>query len=310
MSLVALMRRGRYDIAHTHTSKAGLLGRVAAVMAGVPVVVHTPHGHVFHGYFGRAQTAVYRCLERAAARHTDRIITLTERGAREHVEAGIGPPELFVPIHSGVDIDAYAAAGRGRDEVRAGLGISADAPVVISVGRLAPIKGHAVLVRAFADVVSAHPDAVLLIAGDGPERPALESLAAEMGLGGSVRLPGLREDVVDLLHASSVFCLPSLNEGMGRVVVEAMAAGVPVVATSVGGVPELVEDGRTGVLARPGDEASLSSGILRVLADREAAMARASRAQAEVAPRYSLSAMLDAIDSLYMEILTDKGLLL
>ena len=305
--LVRLMRAGRYDIVHTHTSKAGLLGRVAAVMAGVPVVVHTPHGHIFHGYFGRPQTAVYRCLEAAAARHTDRIITLTERGAREHVEAGVGPPELFVPIHSGVDVAAYERPTRGRAVVRRELGIADSASVLIAVGRLAPVKGHEVLLRAMVGVVRERPGVVLLLAGDGPQRGFLEELARQLGLGGSVRLLGLRADVVDLLHASDVFCLPSHNEGMGRVVVEAMAAGVPVVASGVGGVPELIEDGRTGVLVAPADEGALCAGILRVLGNGPAAADMAVRARAEVAPRYSLAAMLDRIDSLYMELLAEKG---
>lgn len=190
--LAELMRRGRYDIVHTHTSKAGLLGRVAAVMARVPVIVHTPHGHVFHGYFPRVQTALYRWLERAAARWTDRVITLTACGAAEHVQAGIGPEELFVPIHSGVQVEAFARPSRGRAGVRADLSVPLDAPVVVSVGRLVPVKGHDVLVRAFAEVLRRHPGAVLLIVGEGPQRPVLEGLVDRLGLAGSVRLLGLQ----------------------------------------------------------------------------------------------------------------------
>ena len=298
LALYRLLRRGGFDIVQTHTSKAGFLGRTAARLARVPRILHTPHGHVFHGYFGPAATRAFIALERWAARFTERIITLTDAEATQHLALGIGRPGQFVTIPSGVDLARVRRAAAVARPLRAGLGLEADALLIGVASRLAPVKGLTHLVEAMPEILRRCPRAHLLIAGHGEERPALEAQAASLGVADRVRFLGFREDVEAVIAALDVFALPSLNEGMGRVLIAAMALGVPVVATRVGGVPDVVEDGRQGLLVPPADPAALAEAIAAILGDRmrAAAMGAMGRARAE---RFSLAVMLDRLAVLY-----------
>ncbi len=277
------------DIVNTHTSKAGFLGRLAARLAGVPRILHTPHGHIFHGYFSPAATRCFIALERWAARFTDRIIALTDAEAAQHLALGIGRPDQFVTIPSGVDLVALRAAAGDGPQLRRSLGVADDAPLLGAVSRLVPIKGLQHLIAAMPEILRRFPDAHLAIAGDGEERAALEAQAAALGVAPRVRFLGFRRDPGAVIACLDVFVLPSLNEGLGKVLVEAMGLGVPVVATRVGGVPDVVEDGRQGLLVPPADPAALAKGVAAILEDRpraaamgEAGMARARLFSAEV----------------------------
>ncbi|HYB73175.1 MAG TPA: glycosyltransferase family 4 protein [Candidatus Sulfotelmatobacter sp.] len=298
LALRRLLRRGRFDIVHTHTSKAGFLGRLAARLAGVPRILHTPHGHVFHGYFGPPATWAFIGLERWAARFTERIITLTDAEAEQHLALRVGRPGQYVTIPSGVNLGRVRAAAGGGPQVRRALGIPADAPLVGAASRLAPVKGLAHLVAAMPEVLVQCPAAHLALAGDGEERAALEAQAGALEVASRVHFLGFREDVDAVIAALDVFVLPSLNEGMGRVLVAAMALGVPVVATRVGGVPDVLEDGRQGLLVPPADPAALAKSIAAILGDgmRAAAMGALGRARAE---RFSLQVMLERLGALY-----------
>jgi glycosyltransferase involved in cell wall biosynthesis len=292
------IRAMRVDIVHTHTSKAGFLGRLAARMAGVPHIVHTPHGHVFDGYFSPVATRAYALLERLAARWTDRIITLSDEEARDHLRLGIGRPQQFITIPSGVDLDAVRAASP--------VSLTSGGPVIGTVGRLAPVKGLRYLLDAGPEILRRCPDARFLVVGDGEMRPSLEAQARGLGLADRVVFAGFREDIPAVIAGMDVFVLPSLNEGMGRVLVMAMALGKPIVATRVGGVPELLGDGKAGLLVPPRDPAALAEAILALLHDRTraAALAEAGRLRA---PRYSAEAMLEALARLYRELIERAG---
>jgi glycosyltransferase involved in cell wall biosynthesis len=267
LELTRTMRRERAAIVHTHTSKAGFLGRLAARLARVPAVIHQPHGHIFYGYYGARRTAVFTALERRAARWTDRIITLTERGTEEHLARGIGRPEQYVAVPSGVPTERLRALAPSRGEARARLALDADAFVLVGLGRLVPIKGFDLLVRALSTVAAAVPSTRLVLVGDGPDRAPLEALAASLGMGDRVRMTGETPDVAGPLVAADVVVVPSRNEGMGRVLVEAMALGVPVVATAVGGIPAVVVDGECGRLVRADDVAALASALVELARD-------------------------------------------
>jgi len=299
VGLVRLFRRERPDLVHTHTSKAGFLGRVAARLAGVPRVVHTPHGHVFYGgYYGPALTAAFVWLERLTARWTDRIVVLTERGAEEHLARGIGRPQQYVPIPSGVDTGALRARAPAREAARVRLGLSPAAPIVAGIGRLVPIKGFDVLVASLPKVRARVPAASVLLVGDGPERRALEARARALGVSAHVCVTGAREDVVPYVVAADVVAAPSRNEGMGRVLVEALALGVPVVATRVGGIPSVLDGGRYGVLVPPDDPAALADALIELLSDpvRRAELGQAGRARAE---EFTVEVMTTRIADVY-----------
>jgi glycosyltransferase involved in cell wall biosynthesis len=301
------IRRGRYHIVHTHTTKAGLVGRIAARMAGTPVVVHTPHGHAFHGFLGAAGSAALVWAERGMACWTDRIVCLTDAERREHLSLRIAPPERFEVIHSGVDIEQFARAPIVPEATRRALGLPMDGPLVTCVARLAPEKGVRYLVEALPRVRAAVPDATAVIVGDGPERQALERRAAELSLNGAVRWLGLRTDVPDIMSVSTVVVLPSLSEGMGRVIVEAFAAGRPVIGSRVCGIEDLVADGKTGFLVPPADPPAIADAVIRCL--RDPARARAMGMSARpVAAAFSADRMIDRIDQMYRRLIGEGRL--
>jgi glycosyltransferase involved in cell wall biosynthesis len=291
-----LIRRLKPDIVHTHSSKAGFLGRLAAKLAGVPRILYTPHGHVFRGYFSSSVTRGFIALERLAAPWTDRIITLTDAEADQHLGLGIGRPDQFVTIPSGIDLDAVTAATPKR--------MMPDGYVIGTVARLAPIKGHAYLLEAAPAILKGCPTARFVFVGDGETRPALEEQARGLGVTDRVVFSGYREDVASLLAGMDLVVLPSLNEGMGRVLVMAMALGKPIVATSVGGVPELLADGAAGRLVPPGDSAALAEAICTLLRDPRQAQALAEAGRRR-AVHYSAQGMVESLAQVYRDVMAN-----
>ncbi len=301
--LVALMRRGRYRLVHTHTSKAGFLGRLAAALLRVPAVVHTPHGHVFYGYHGRLLTALFVGAERWAAIHTDRLVALTPREVRDHLELGIGTAARFRVVHSGVDLEALAVdAGTGL-RTRAELGLPASSVVVGTVGRLTAVKGQVDLVAAVAAL--GDPRIRLLLVGDGEERASLTARAAALGVRDQVCFAGWRADVPRLLAAMDIFVLPSYNEGMGRALVEAMGSGLAVIATAVGGVPAVVDSGVDGLLVRPRAPRELAAAIALLATDPAGRQRLGLQARVK-AQHFSVAAMVRAIETMYVELIEEK----
>ena len=309
--LAAVVRLGkliaerRPDVVHTHTSKAGILGRLAARLVGHRMVVHSPHGHIFYGYFGPRMTRLFIDVERLAARWTRRITTLTERGKRDHVATRIAPAEKFVTIHCGIPVSEFVEATATRTAARRELGCKPQERVVGWVGRLVDIKGCDDFVRAAALVATEMRSARFLVAGDGPESGALRALATQLGVAGRMRFLGQRRDIPRIMAALDVFALTSVNEGLGRVLVEAMAAGAPVVATNVGGVPEVVIDGETGVLVQPRDPRDMADALVRLLRSKSERRRLIDNGRRHAA-RFDLAIMVDRFAGLYAELLEPK----
>ena len=307
--LVRLIRAERPQLVHTHMSKAGVLGRIAARWCGVPVVIHTPHGHVFHSYSSRSKTALFIWAERWCARWCRRLITLTEHCKQDHLDFGIAPIEKFVTIHSGVDFAPFLAARGKREETRRSLDISEGTVVIGTVGRLVPIKGQCYLLEAFArlrDVMDL--PLLLMLVGDGELHDQLTAQAKALGIENNTRFLGLRKDVPELLTAMDVFALPSLNEGMGRVLVEAMALELPIVASRVGGIPDVVIEGETGLLVESANPAELASALKRLVESPEEARRLARAGRAHAVPGFGVESMVDQISALYRELLAERGI--
>jgi len=288
--LLRLLGAERPHIVHTHTSKAGFVGRLAARIARVPAVIHQPHGHVFYGYWGPRRTAVYTALERRAAAWCDRIVTLTERGTDEHLTRGIGRPAQYVTVPSGVPTARLRATAPSRPVARARLGVDAEAYLVVGFGRLVPIKGFDLLVEALPRLRAGVPSARLLLLGDGPERSTLERRADALGVADRLHVTGIVRDVAAHLAAADVVAAPSRNEGMGRALVEAMALGIPVVGAAVGGIPAVIVDGECGRLVPPEDPGALARALVELGRDEplrrklgEAAIGRAEAFSTAVA---------------------------
>lgn len=294
-----LLRRERPDIVHTHTSKAGLLGRLAAKLAGIPSIIHTPHGHVFFGYFGALKTRMFILFEKLASRITDKIVALTPREKSDYLSYKVTSEEKLVVIPSGIELHKCQHAPREeRSKLKKGLGIPETSAVVGTAGRLVPVKGPQFLLKAFKQVISEHPDTYLVFAGDGPLRKSLEKNAVVMGLAKKIIFAGWRDDMARVLSVFDVFCLPSLNEGMGRVLVEAMALGKPIVASDVGGIPDLIIPGKNGFLVPPRNPGELARQILFLVKNREEA-AKLGRAGKEMVSVFSDEIMVQKIAELY-----------
>jgi glycosyltransferase involved in cell wall biosynthesis len=308
--LLRLMRALRPHVVHTHTAKAGTLGRLAARVARVPVVVHTYHGHVFHGYFPPGRTRVFLAIERALGRWTDSLLAVSETVRRDLLALGVGSPGSFRVMPLGLDLDRYAAADDRKGELCAELGVSRDVPLVAIVARLVPIKAHEMFLRAAARVREKLPTSQFLVVGDGERRHALEMLAGELGLGASVRFLGWRRDLDRVYTDAWIVALTSLNEGSPVSLIEAMAAGRPVVATCVGGVPDLVEEGVTGHLVPPGDADALARAMTDLLLDAERRRAFGLAGRARVVPVFGASRLVADMDALYAELLRAKGVTL
>jgi glycosyltransferase involved in cell wall biosynthesis len=306
VALWRLLRRVQPAVVHTHTSKAGAVGRLAARLAGIPVVIHTPHGHLFYGYYGQFLSTLVCFVERLLARLTDRIVTLTDRGAQEHVQYKIASPQKFVTIHGGDSLAQFRSMRVNATVKRKELGLPLEGPIIGAVGRLVPIKGHAWLLRAVPRVLAEFPQACAVLIGDGPLLGELKELVAELGISPHVVFLGTRHDIPECLAALDLFVLPSLNEGMGRALVEAMAVGCPVVATRVGGIPDVVADGTTGLLVPPRDDRALADAILTLLRDRRLSAAYGQAARRHVDGRFEVAAMVRDIERLYDEVWREK----
>lgn len=257
--LVALLGAGRFDLVHTHSAKAGALGRLAARRVGVPTIVHSFHGFPFHTFQSRPVRSSLIAIERRLARFTDYFFTDGTFVAAEAVRLGIAPPERIRAIASPVDDGIPHVSAETRREARRALGLAGDARVVGTAARLESQKAPKDMVEAIARL--GRPDVHMAWLGDGPLRPEVERLARKRGIADRFLLAGDRPDATSLLPAFDIFAMSSLYEGLPCAVVEAMICGVPVVATAVNSVPEVVISGRTGLLARAGDPGSLARGI-------------------------------------------------
>lgn len=300
------IKKGGFQIVHTHTSKAGIIGRMAAKLAKVPIIIHTPHGHIFHDYYGFFKTKFFLYLEKFTALFTDKIITLTEVEKEEHLNLRIAPPEKFVTIFSGVEMEPFLKINVDRNMKRKEFNLSEDVKVVGTVARLVPIKGHKYLLQAIPKIVKEVSGVKFLLVGDGPLRAELESLADELGIADYVIFCGLRDDVPEILSILNLFVLPSLNEGMGKAIIEAEAAQLPVIATSVGGIKEIVVDGVTGLLVPPKDSDGLASAIIRLLKEEELAKEMGRKGKEKFIPYYCAEGMVEKIENLYKELMENK----
>lgn len=301
-----LFRRRRPEIVHTHSSKAGFLGRLAARRAGVPVVVHTAHGWGFHDAQPWPVRAAFVAAERLAARWADAIVAVAEATRAKGLAHRVGRPEQYAIIRSGIDVAGVRAHG-DRAAARRALGIPHGAPVVATVGNLKPQKAPLDFVAVARRVASRFPDAVFLYAGDGVLRPVVERAIARAGLDGRVRLLGWRPDAPRVIAAADVFVLTSRWEGLPRAYLEAAALGVPAVGTDVDGAREIVEENVTGHLRPPGDVEGLAEAVCGLLADPARRRAFGEAAAARVAPAFDLAKMFDDLDALYARLAAAKG---
>ena len=311
LTLFRLFRRERPTIVHTHTAKAGTVGRVAAFAARVPVIVHTFHGHVLGGrYFSRLKTRIFLEIERQLAKGTDRLVVLTHGQAREMSEAlEVAPPDRFVVIPLGLDLQPFARVDRAaaRSRLRAELGIDEDRPVVGTVGRMVPVKNHELLFDAMSLLSNRmDPAPHLIVVGSGERERALRSYVSDKGLGDVVHWLGWRQDLTQVFPAFDVTALTSLDEGTPVSLIESLASGTPVVSVAVGGVSEILDGGELGCLVHSAGDDEVAAGIESVLASPPSAEER-ERAQKLVVERFSIRRLAEDVERMYVEALERAG---
>jgi len=292
LKLVGLIRQFRPQIVHTHTAKAGAVGRLAARLAGVPVVVHTFHGHTFNGYWGTMGSRLVITAEQVLGLFANRLIAVSERVRQDLIHYRIAAPEKILVIPLGLDLARFAAQPR----------VALPEPTIGIVGRLVPIKNQALFIALARQLIQDGFQGRFVVVGDGELRAELERASAE--LGNRITFTGWRRDLPEVYAGLSVVVNTSLNEGTPVALIEAMAAGVPVVATAVGGVPDVVRPNQTGWLAPSKDTAALAAGVKAALHD-EGQIAR--RAQAEVLERFSKERLIKDMESLYESLLSKSN---
>ena len=297
--IASRLRESEFDLLHTHVYKADLLGIIAAYMPKIPIVA------TVHGYTDAFPAVrMYRHLDLLVLRRLPKVIAVSDYLRQELIASGLAPHRV-VTVYNAIDLDVFVSAVRtDRRKVRAELGIGPNAPVVLTVGRLNPEKGHRYLLES-ARLARRHISSLrVLVVGEGPLRENLEASAHSLHLDAVVSFLDWRDDVASLMAASDLFVLPSTRESFGLVILEALALGVPVIATRVGGVPEIIRTGKTGILIEPRDSGALARAMTWALTNPTQAGQLARQGQAMVRQRLSVEAMVRATNRVYHEVVS------
>ena len=299
LELSRIMRRGRYDVVHLHSSKAGVLGRIAAKLSGIKTV-YTPNGFYFLNAEGRVARSFYLAVERFAGLLTDRLVAVSESERAAILEARVVADRKVVVIPNAIEADELAADSAARDRVRTELGIPSDAFVLGTVSRFIRQKDPLTMIRMIREVQRAAPEVHFVWCGEGGDlEPDTMALVDELGSRERLHFTGFRHDVHDVMNAFDVFVLSSIFEGLPYALLEAMFLELPVVATDVVGSRDVVMDGETGVLTPPGDPAALAEGVLRLVRDDQLRRTLADSARRMVEERHAISSMIARVEDVY-----------
>jgi glycosyltransferase involved in cell wall biosynthesis len=302
LELAGIFAAEKPDVVHTHSSKAGILGRLAAAIAGVPHVVHTYHGFGFHDYQSQLTKGSYVWAERLCCALSERLIFVSRANwdyARKH---DLGHPDRYELIRSGVRLGEYPAKIEDKGKKKASLGAGMHKPLVVSIGNLKPQKNPGDFIGAAHLVSEKHPDARFVFIGDGPLRQRMEYKIIASGLHGKLLLPGWRRDVPEILAAGDVFALTSLWEGLPRALVEAMRSGLPPVCYTTDGVADLIRDGENGFLVPPGNVTLMAERIGQLLADEGLRARLGKAAQETIGEEFDIDFMVRAQERLYLSL--------
>ncbi len=300
--LVSLLDDLRPDVVHSHSSKAGILARKAAAKVGGMKIVHTIHGLPFHPYQGRLRNRLYIWLERRAARRSDALISVADAMTAQALAAGVGSPEQYTTIYSGMEIGSFGQRPPLADELRRAMKLSRDELLVTQVSRLAELKGHEYILAAASKIADSRVHFCLV--GDGRLRREIEFEIARRGLGGRFHLTGLLppDQIPAVMHASDIVVHCSLREGLARTIPQAMLAGRPVISFDVDGAREVV-DGQTGILLPPKDAEGLRLGIQTLASSPELRARLGEAGRQRCREMFDHSRMVQQIETLYQRIL-------
>ena len=305
--LVRLFYREKPHVVHTHTAKAGVLGRIAAIIARVPVKVHTFHGHAFRGYFGRLRTRFFLLIEQVLGQLSDCITTETNALREDLISFKIASPEKIKVIPLGLELSQFTDLSSCRGVLRETLGLETHTIIVGIVARLVPIKAVDVFLHAAKRLISLHDRTHFVVVGDGELRADLETMADELGLAGHVSFTGFWQDLREVYADFDIVVLTSLNEGCPVSIIEALAAGKPVVATAVGGVKDVIQHGENGLLVPPGDPDKIARACADLIDSPSTRQRLADRGRRTVFENFAIQNSVDLVEQLYLNLLELKG---
>lgn len=309
LDLIKILKREKPDIIHTHSSKAGILGRIAAILASVPVTIHSIHGFGFNPYQKFFVRWLFVFLEIIIAKFTDVLVAVSQENIEQGLRLGMGRREQYVLIRSGVDIQKIHSSARAADlsALRKNLGIPDGAKIVLSAGPFKIQKDPVAFVEVAGKVLKDVPQAVFIWSGDGELRPQVEEKIRTLGIGASVKLLGWRKDIPEFMALCDVFVLTSLWEGLPRSCVEALIVGKPVVAYAVDGVPEIVKDQENGYLIKPGDRGGFAAKVAMLLKDPGLSRRLSAAAVKSIDDSFDIRGMVKSQESLYAKTLASVG---
>jgi len=299
ISLYRLLKSEKVDLVHTHSSKAGILGRWAAHFAKVPKIMHTYHGFGFNDYQKWWVRRLLIWLERVTARVTDKLVAVSKENIKKGLTNGIGEERQYTVIHSGIKIKAFSEISIDIDEKRREIGIEKNEPVIGMIACFKPQKAPLNFIRLAERVCSVYPQAKFVLVGDGELRPKIEKLIAELNLKTRVVLTGWRRDIPRIIHIFDVLVLTSLWEGLPRVFFEAWASGKPVVATDIDGAREAIIDGKNGFLVEPDDLNRMAERVVWLIKNRDSAQEMGQEGRKTLYPAFDIDCMVKDIEKLY-----------
>ena len=298
------IKSNNYTILHTHTSKAGIIGRVAGKLGGIPYIVHTPHGHIFYGYFSNLITRIFILIEWFTVKWTHAHIALTKKEKEDYLIRHIGRSNRTYVIYSGISMNNYLNPIQTKKDIKKQLGFDDTHFICATVARLDPIKNHDMIIDAALLLKEYENIFRFLFIGDGELTCKLKTRIQQLGLNSMFLFLGWRKDVHEILPGCDCFVLCSKNEGMGRAFVEAQAAGLPVIGSRVCGIPEVVVEGITGYLVEPDNTKELAEKIVMLYNKKDKMKNVALECRNWVNPRFSISTMIDKIESVYAYIMS------
>jgi glycosyltransferase involved in cell wall biosynthesis len=306
--LFLFLKKNPYHIVHTHNSKSGFLGRLAAQLAGIPVIVHTVHGFAFHDQEPLWRQSLFRNLERMSCHWCDKMIFISQPLIDWALKEKITNREKIEKIYSGIQLDQFRPVTTDvKMKNRKKWRLKKEDLVIGIVSKLWEGKGHITLIEAFKALKQRLNDVKLVVVGEGDLYGELQKSVDEDGLSGSVLFTGFQMDVSEILSTFDVAVLPSFFEGMGRVLLEAMAMEKPVVASRVGGIPDLVKHQLNGLLVKPGDVTGLTDALEQILSDGVLSNKMGKEGRKRMQEQFSADIMVQSIDKVYRELLTRKG---
>jgi glycosyltransferase involved in cell wall biosynthesis len=306
--ILRLIRRKRPTIVHTHHTKAGLLGRLGARLSGVPIVIHTFHGLILKDHYGAVKTRMLRATERCLGKLSDRLVVISEDNQKDLLSYGVAAAEKIELIPLGFELDRFISGNVQRGLLHRELDLEPAIKLIGIVGRIVPIKNHRLFLEAAARLFARQATAQAIVVGDGNLRPEVESYARQLGIANRVAFLGWRHDLPQVYADLDVVVISSNNEGTPLSAIEAMAAGRPVVATKVGGLPDVISDSKTGYLVSPGNPEELAFAIERVLQGGETISDLVHNARRAVKDKFTIKRFASDMNLLYQRLLAEKGL--